>query len=193
VGQRAVERLGDGRWFVQRNMLALLQRLEELPAGFDPGKLLEHPDERVRRESLPLALRKGTGRERIIASVLGDKDERTVRMALLELQHDLPETIVPVLVGRVIKSDRSPEIRALGARTLGHSRSMLALEVLIGLATGTKTLLGKARLADKAPEVVAALQTLARSWGADARAQEVLGLAARSKDPDLRAAAGGSS
>jgi hypothetical protein len=191
VGVRAVERLSDGRWFVQRNMLALLQRLDELPAGFDPTRLLEHPDERVRRESLPLALRKGAGRERVIASALGDKDERTVRMALLELQHDLPETIVPVLVNRVIRSDRSSEIRALGARALGSSRSALALEVLIGLSTGGKTLLGKARLADKSPEMLAALQTLGRAWGADPRAQEVLALATRSKDPELRAAAGG--
>jgi hypothetical protein len=191
VGERAVERLADGRWFVLRNMLALLQRLDELPAGFDPARLLEHPDERVRRESLPLALRRGTGRERIIASALGDKDERTVRMALLELQRELPETVVPVVVARVIRSGRSPEIRALGARALGSSRSALALEVLVGLSTGGKTLLGKPRLADKSPEVVAALQTLARSWGSDPRAQEVLGLALRAKDPELRGAAGG--
>ena len=191
VGEEAVERLGDARWFVQRNMLVLLQRLDELPQRFDPGKLLEHPDERVRRESLPLALRKGTGRERIIASALGDQDERTVRMALLELQRDLPETIVPVVVARVIKSERSPEIRALAARSLGNSRSALALEVLMGLATGGRTLLGKARIAEKSPVVVAALQALARAWSADPRAQEVLAIAARSKDPELRAAAGG--
>jgi hypothetical protein len=191
VGERAVERLADGRWFVIRNMLALLQRLEVLPEGFDPGRLLEHADERVRRESLPLALRKGAGRERFIAGALGDTDERTVRMALLELQRELPETLVPVLVNRVIRSERSAELRALGARALGGSRSALALEVLIGLATEGKTLLGRLKLADPTPEAVAALQTLARTWRADARAEEVLALAARSKDADLRAAAAG--
>lgn len=191
VGERAVERLADGRWFVLRNMLTLLQRLERLPAGFEPGRFLQHPDERVRREALPLALRAGGSRERVIASALGEKDERTVRMALHELQRELPETLVPVLVARVIRAERSSEIRALAARVLGRSRSTLALEVLVGLSTGGKTLLGKPRLADKSPEMLVALQTLARSWGADARVREILALAARSKDPDLRAAAAG--
>lgn len=188
VGQRAVERLSDGRWFVQRNMLVLLQRLETLPPNFDPARLLDHQDERVRREAIPLALRKGAGRERVVAAALADQDERTVRMALLALQKDLPETLVPVLVNRVIKSERTPEIRALAARTLSGSRSALALEVLIGLSTGGKSLLGKPRLAEKSPEVIAALQTLARGWAGDARAREILQLAARAKDADLRGA-----
>jgi hypothetical protein len=53
--------------------------------------------------------------------------------------------------------------------------------------------MGKPRLADKSPEVLAALQTLARSWSADARAQELLQLAARAKDPELRTAVGAAS
>jgi len=189
VGERAVERLADGRWFVLRNMLALLQRIDQLPPGFDPVKLLDHPDQRVRRESIPLALRRRDGRERVLATALGDSDERMVRMGLLELQKDLPETLVPVLVSRVVRSQRSPEIRAFAARVLGGSRSALAIEVLLGLSTGGKTLFGKVKLADKSPEVLAAVQTLARSWAADPRAQDVLAQAARSKDPELKAAA----
>jgi hypothetical protein len=50
-------------------------------------------------------------------------------------------------------------------------------------------LFGKAKLADRSPEVLAAVQTLARAWGSDPRAQDVLGQAARSKDPELKAAA----
>ena len=188
VGECAVEKLADGRWFVLRNMLVLLRRLDVLPVGFDPRTLLDHPDQRVRRESIPLALRKGEGRERVLAAALGDTDERTVRMALLELHDDLPETLVPVLVNRVIKSERSAEIRALAARKLGNSHSPLALDVLLGLSTGGRTLLGKPRLAGKSAEVLAALQTLAHAWAADARAAEVLALAARSKDPDVRRA-----
>ena len=114
VAELAVARLADGRWFVQRNMLALLQRLETMPEGFDPVLFLDHSDQRVRRESIPLALKKGDGRERVVAAALADEDERTVRMGLLDLQEDLPETLVPVLVTRVMKSARSPEIRALG-------------------------------------------------------------------------------
>jgi hypothetical protein len=189
VGERAVERLADGRWFVLRNMLALLQRLDPLPGGFDPVKLLDHTDQRVRREAIPLALRRREGRERVLAAALADADERTVRMALLELQKDLPETLVPVLVNRVVKSARSAEIRTMGIRVLGGSRSALVLETMLTLCTGGKTLFGKPRLADKSPEVLAAVQALARGWPSEPRAQDVLGQAARSKDPELRAAA----
>jgi hypothetical protein len=94
-----------------------------------------------------------------------------------------------VLVSRVLRAERDPEIRAMGARVLGASRSALALDVLLAMATEGKTLFGKSKLADKSPEVVAAVQTLARVWAADPRAQEVLGQAARSKDSELRAAA----
>ena len=79
---------------------------------------------------------------------------------------------------------------------LGHTAlftvGTVTLEVLLGLSSGGKSLLGKPKLADKSPEVLAALQTLARSWSGDARAREVLQLAARAKDAELRAAAGGS-
>ena len=189
VAESAVERLADSRWFVQRNMLALLQRLETMPKGFDPVLFLDHSDQRVRRESIPLALRKGGGRERVVAAALADEDERTVRMGLLNLQEDLPETLVPVLVTRVIKSARSPEIRALGARALGNSTSTLALDVLIGLAIQGKSLLGRPRLGEKSPEVLASLHALARTWPADPRARPALKLAARSKDPEMRRAA----
>ena len=189
VAERAVEGLADGRWFVQRNMLALLQRLETMPEGFDPISFLDHADQRVRRESIPLALRKGGARERVVAAALADEDERTVRMGLLELQEDLPETLVPVLVTRVIKSAWSPEIRALGARALGNSTSTLALDVLIGLAIKGRSLLGRPRLGEKTPEVLASLHSLARSWPAEPRARAALAVAARSKDPEMRRAA----
>ena len=189
VAESAVERLADSRWFVQRNMLALLQRFETMPEKFDPVSFLDHADQRVRRESIPLALRKGGGRERVVAAALADEDERTVRMGLLELQEDLPETLVPVLVTRVIKTARSPEIRALGARVLGNSTSTLALDVLIGLAIKGKSLLGRPRLGEKTPEVLASLHSLARAWPAEARARAALAVAARSKDPEMRRAA----
>ena len=189
MAESAVERLADSRWFVQRNMLALLHKLETMPEGFDPVVFFDHPDQRVRRESIPLALRKGVGRERVVAAALADEDERTVRMGLLDLQEDLPETLVPVLVTRVIKSARSPEIRALGVRALGNSASTLALDVLLGLAIQGKTLMGRPRLGEKSPEVLASLQALARTWPADPRARTALKLAARSKDPEMRSAA----
>ena len=110
---------------------------------------------------------------------------------ILNLQENLPETLVPVLVTRVIKSARSPEIRALGARALGNSTSKLAFDVLMAIAFPGKSLMGRPRLGEKSPEVLASLQALARAWQAEPRARRALALAARSKDPEMRSAARG--
>lgn len=189
VAQRAVDRLRDGRWFVLRNMLSLLQRLEHVPDDFDAQRLMEHPDPRVRREALPLALRKPGVRERVLVAALADDDERMVRIALLEVQERVPDPVVPTLVNRVVRAEaRAAEIRALGARVLGRVRSPLAVSALLDLVISGKTLFGRMRMAAPSPAVLAALRTLAEAWSDDAEAQEVIRMAERSKDPEVRSA-----
>ncbi len=189
VGQRTVERLADGRWFVLRNMLALLQRLDPLPEGFDPQPFLEHADPRVRREALPLALRHPARRDRALVAALSDDDERMVRMGLLELGDRVPDAVLPTLANRVVAShDRSAEIRALGAKTLKATDSPLAMNVLLELVSPGKTLFGRAKLAGNSPEVLAALNTLAHRWSTNPQALAVLKMAAHAKDPAIRGA-----
>ena len=186
VGERALTRLQDGRWFVLRNMLSLLQRLEPLPAGFDPQAFLEHKDPRVRREAFPLALRRGS-RDRTLATALADSDERIVRMALLELQEAVPDPILPTLVNRVVlATDRPGELRTMGLRALARSRSPLAFNTLLGLATAGKTMFGRPKLASPSAESVAALRALAQGWGDRDEVREIVQQAQRSKEVDLR-------
>lgn len=190
VAERTVERLLDGRWFVIRNMLALLQRLDTIPEIFDPHRYLMHPDARVRRAALPLALRDERRRERILAAALSDEDERMVRIALLELGEEVPEPVLPTLVNRVVAFElRTVEIRALGAKALRNTRSNLALSVLLEIAVPGKNIFGKAKLAPSSPLLLAALATLAHAWSDDPRVAPVLEVAARSKDPSIRWAA----
>jgi hypothetical protein len=189
VAQRTVERLQDGRWFVLRNMLSLLQRLKHVPEDFDVQEFLEHPDPRVRREALPLALRKPGVRDRVLVSALADDDERMVRMALLEVQEQVPEPVLPTLVSRVVRAEaRGVEIRALGARVLGRVRSPLAVSALVDLVTSGRTLFGRTRMAPPSPAVLAGLRTLAEVWSDNTEVQEVLRMAERSKDPEVRSA-----
>lgn len=190
VAQRTVERLEqDHRWFVLRNMLALLQRLEHVPDEFDPQPFVEHADERVRREALPLALRKPALRDRTLVGSLSDSDERIVRMGLLELQQGVPDAVVPTLVNRVVKpGERSDEIKTLAAKVLGTSRAALARKTLLDLATSGKTMFGKAKLAGSSPVVLAAVHGLATGWPDEEDVKAVLEQAARSKDPDVRGA-----
>ncbi len=186
VGDAIMERLDESRWFVVRNMLALVQRLPERPKGFRAGPFMEHQDPRVRREAFPMAVAEPGLRERTLASGLADSDERLLRMALLEIQDSVPETLVPVLVSRVIRSDKPGDLRAMGVRALRNSRSNLARETLMSLTTSGKSFLGKTKLAPGDPEVLAAFRVLAMNWSGDRRVKNVLSAAARSKNPEIR-------
>jgi hypothetical protein len=190
LGDKILEHLRDERWFVQRNMLALLQAMNELPEGFSPMEHLEAEDPRVRRAALPLALRDPALRDRALAGAFRDPDERIVRIALLEVQDELPDTLAPVMVSRVLRTGTFPQLRSLAARALGANRSSLAREALLDLCFRKRWLLRRGRLAAGSPELLAALAVLARDWGDDPRGGRVLELARKSRDPQIRAAAG---
>jgi len=191
VGPFIPERLNDPRWFVVRNMLALVRRLPERPEAFSAGPFLDHEDVRVRREAVALATREERLRERALALGLTDPDERLLRTVLMELQESLPETLLPVLVSRVIRSDHDEDLRAMAVKALRHSRSNLALETLLEVCSEGKSILGKVKLAPPSPGVLAALQVLLHGWREDRRARQVLEAARRSKDPRFREAFAG--
>ncbi|MFV2006383.1 MAG: hypothetical protein ACC667_03010 [Longimicrobiales bacterium] len=191
VGERAVARLEDARWFVIRNLLVLFRKLQVTPEGFDAYKFSTHSDRRVRREAFPLAVKQPALRDRTIAGALADVDERMVYMALQQLRSGVPETLVPTIVKRVIHGDRSSELRSVGARTLGPSESPLALDALVQMTTDGKTLFRRHRIARGEPEVLAALSMLAEYWSANPEAKKVLAEAKRSRSHEIRSAASG--
>ncbi|TVP57105.1 MAG: hypothetical protein EA351_06575 [Gemmatimonadales bacterium] len=174
--------LEDPPWFVQRNMLALLQRMPALPHGFSPLQHLAHEDARVRREALPLALRVPGARDEALRLALDDPDERIVRMALLELQEDVPASVLPVLVEKGLREPRFPELGSLAARALGGSEGDAARDALVDRCREGR------QLAPGDPTLLSALVALASGWGHDPAVQEVLDLAGRSTDPRIRAA-----
>ena len=186
VAPQVLTRLDDPRWYVLRNMLALLRGLPENPRGFSAAAFLEHEDVRVRREAFALAIREPALRERTLATGLADPDERTLRMALVELQKSLPETLVPTLVSRVIRSGRDPDLRAMAIRALRHSHSNLALETLLEACAGGKSILGRVKLPPTSSEVLAALGVLAEVWSEDRRSAAYLNAARRARDPRIR-------
>ncbi len=191
VAEEAERLIADDRWFVLRNGLALFQQLGSMPQGISADRYLAHPDPRVRREALPLALRESHLRGRALAAALSDEDERLVRMALAEVREELPETLVPTLVSRVIESDRVPELKSTAVRALGNASSTLALDALVRLCSAGRGLFGGTRIAKGSQEVLAALSVLSGRWSHDPRAREILGRARKSKDPAVREAAAG--
>lgn len=188
VGPYLVRRLTDDRWFVQRNMLALLGELEELPEGFSAIPFAEHPEARVRREALRLLLRGVETRERAICLGLADPDERAVRLALTACGQGCPERAVPLVVSCATRGTNVDQ-RVTAIRLLAAIRQPIALEALLTVAAPRKTWLG-VRPPPKSREYLAALGAL-QGWGNDARARNALAVAARARDAEIAAAAVG--
>ncbi len=185
----AVRRLGDGRWFVIRNLLVILQDAGPWPAGFSPAPFLRHDDERVRREAFKLAFRIRDERARALSLALVDADEQVNRSALAECAADCPPAVLPLVCRRAGDAATDPELRALAIRVLGGAREAAAVQTLLHLVDGGRGWLGKPRLAAPSPHMKAALAALATGWAEHPSAARFLEIALRSSDSEVIGAA----
>jgi len=178
-------RLRDQRWFVQRNMIALMRSAKCLADSPTVHRFVSHKDARVRRESVLWALENPATKDEILARALGDADPSVLRPSLQAARGGLPAVAVPVLARRLLDADFPPEFRVLSINLLGRSGSVLALEALLHFAQNGKTLFGKPRIAAKSPEMLAALAAIARSWPTERRAAALLAQARKTRDDDI--------
>jgi len=186
IGPAVFERLGDKRWFVQRNILALLAELQWWPEEAPPDLYIGHEDPRVRKEAIRTLLRVPRHRERaLVASLRDDTDRQTLRMVMAAAQEDCPDSVIPVVVKRLGEEGLAPDLKVAAVRLLGGSASPLALEALLRLVSAGRTMFGKPKLAEKSSEMLAALRALAARWSGEPRAAAVLERAAASRDVDL--------
>lgn len=184
-----VARLTDKRWFVVRNMIALL-RDANCPLDRVPVEaFVKHEDGRVRREAYQLLFRDPLTHDRALCAALRDADRSVLRAALQHARGKLPDAGVPILAKRVVDGDFPPEFRVMSLHLLGRTNSILALDALLAWAQGGKTLLGRPKVAPKSPEMLAALGALARSWSHDRRAAVLIQTALKSSDEQILAAA----
>jgi hypothetical protein len=190
IAPEVLARLDDQRWYVVRNLLALLEEWPEHPADFSAMPYAIHPDPRVRRQALKLQLRLPAEREQAIAAALADRDEQVVGWGLLALQGELSSSILP-LVEAHARPAASPDLRPLALKALGRSRDPSVLPILLEAAQAGWSLLRRPKLPPKSRELLAALRALAEGWQDDPRAAAVLARAAASDDPDIRTAAAG--
>lgn len=188
IGPLVVERLADPRWYVQRNLLALLNEFERWPKGFYPGPYARHSDPRVRREALKLLFRVPAERNRAVLDALKDADDRIVQSGLAAAQEACPDDAVPIVIRRAHDPKFPSELRVLAIRALRGVSSPAARDALLRLASRGRTLFGRPKLAPRSPEMLAALSGLAASWAEDSRASAVIGRAKKSRDREIRAA-----
>ena len=186
-----IARLEDSRWYVTRNLLALLEELGPPPAGFSAAPYMRHTDARVRWQAVKLQLKLPAERDEALVVGLRDQDPRTLRLALglaVALQ-TCPDTAVPLLVNRATDRTLPGDLRALAVRALGYTRAPAALETLLQITAGGRTLFGREKLAAKSPELLVALAALATGWRHDPRARARLAIAASSTDGEILNAA----
>jgi hypothetical protein len=185
IAPYVAEHVRDERWYVVRNMIALLREAGCATAELPLEQLRGHADARVRRETLQLQLADPTARDDALGIALRDEDRHMLRTALQAARQKLPEAAVPVLAVRVLRSDFPPEFRVLSLFLLGRSGSVHALDALLAFVQGGKSLFGRPKLAPSSPEMLAALGGLARCWAHERRAAPLLELARASKDEQV--------
>jgi HEAT repeat protein len=184
-----VARLPDERWYVQRNLLLLLERLRRVPADFPLTRWVQHADARVRYQALSLQLKLPRSREAAVRAALEDAEPSVIRLGLVAALAQCPPSLVPQLGRLAGNPNLTGELRVHAVRVLGASRDEQALPALLRLVDGGKSFFGGAKLAAPSPVVIAALRALADGWSTHRDAHRFLALARRSFVKELRNAA----
>jgi hypothetical protein len=183
----AIERLPTAPWYLQRNILVLLGRLESLPDGFSPASYSTHGDPRIRREAIKLLLDTKDRQEETIVMGLGDADEGIVGLALAAALESCPPKAIPLVQRIAVDPKRQPELRALAVRIITRGREPETLRMLLEIVKFRRRWF-RPSLAPKSPDLLAALAGLASHWGEDPGAKEVLAYARWHTDRQIRAA-----
>ncbi len=189
IGQKLVRMSRDKRWFARRNVLALIGELDELPRKWSPGAFAEDPHPAVRREAFKLMLRKPELRDRALCGLLADDDRRARSLGLAAATESCPPEAISTLSHIVVDESIANEQRVMGVRALGRSGDAEAVGALIEVVRSGAGLAPN-RLGPKTPVMLAALQALATFPGDIGAGKKLIMKAARSNDPDVRAALG---
>ncbi len=193
VEAEILHRLEDDRWFVKRNMLALLAERGDLPEGFSALPYTRHERSAVRREAYRLALRHPEEQEEAARRGMEDDDPKVLSLAfgaLERLPDEALEAVTATLADRVGDEDLSVEIRRPGVRALGRVDDRRGLRTLLSLCRTRKLwTFWRTSLAEKGPLMLEALGALARGWADDPDAREVLERARSAPDDEIRRAA----
>jgi hypothetical protein len=188
----AMERLSDPRWYVARNLLALLAQAERIPPAFDPTPWLLHDDGRVRREALRGAVRLAALRNAALVAALADPDPSVLGIALVAAQERCPHEAVSALLDVAGRDGLDEALRARAMAALGRApRDERVLELLLNEAPREGRRLPWQSAPHTTAMMLAALSALAAGWSDDPRAMPLLRRARASADPDVRRAAGG--
>lgn len=188
IGEEIVARLPEAPWFLQRNLLLLLDRLPAWPVGLSIAPYLAHRDPRVRREAMRLSLGLSSQRDGAVIAGVRDDDEQVVRLALVAAAERCPREAAEALVARVSQRSLPPDLELLAIRLLGTTGPPGALECLLHFVMAGRVW-RRVRVDPRSPASLAALTALLTRWPEEPRVARVRSRARRHRDPAVRAAA----
>jgi hypothetical protein len=148
---------------------------------------IDHPEPRVRTEALRILFRGEATRPRAICEALSSSDPALVRMGVFTSVDDCPAAAVPLLIPLIGKSELEPGVRASAVAAVASVPQAAVVDCLLGLCFIEGGWFRRPRLAGKSPVVLAALSGLSRHWPHHARARQVIELASRHPDDEIRA------
>lgn len=190
-----VGRLDDARWYVRRNMLALLQKLEAWPPGWTPHEHARDPHPAVRREALKMLLADRHQRDRAMRQLLEEEEPRSLALGLGAALEDAPLEMIPNLLGIMEEETLNEELRAMAVRALARLRAPETVAALLDLTVEPPgrldRVLRRRKLKPADAVMLEALNELARHWWHEPSVERVLAAARKSNDPEVRAAAEG--
>jgi len=181
-------RLAGAPWYVQRNLLRLLQMLPDPPPVALAVEYSRHKDARVRVEGFRLLIRHPDARARGIVEGLSDPDTSGVRVAVMAAGEDCPPAAAPLILRGLAQGRIEPGLVPSALRALGPMvKEPGVIEVLLSYGGRKLPLLGW-RVAAKSKNTLAALSALARHWKDDPRAAPLLSRARGHPDAEIREA-----
>lgn len=174
-------------WYVLRNMLALVNAFESVPAGFTPATMHQHDNSQVRYEALKASLHIPEERDSAILKAIHDPEVRIVSLGTSASESGAPTSAETRLTEIALAPDCEPEIRIPAIRALGGFGTTTARDALLRFASPRRRLVGRSSIEGSAA-TCAALRALRDAWWDDPAAAPVLELAARSDDRAVREA-----
>jgi hypothetical protein len=187
-------RLANAPWFLVRNILTLLQELEEVGNDNNAGdllRLLEHPQVQVRTEAVRVLLRNEHTRDAALRRALRDESDRVVILAIQSVTEMAEEgerpsqSILAQLPALVDTGAQSDPVRARAVRAVGSVHRDDLRDWLVRLVSKRTPFLRRLKLVEPTQTAATALQALQRTYGSDPAVGRVLALASRSAQ-DLR-------
>ncbi|HKK08201.1 MAG TPA: hypothetical protein VKA44_04890 [Gemmatimonadota bacterium] len=186
-----VSRLQDDRWYVKRNMLALLYEMGA-PAGFSARPYAAHEHVQVRREAYKHLVADESTLEEGARMALRESDPRTLMLGLAAVER-MPEPdpgLSGLLASHARDEDLPEETRVQAVRGLAHVGGSTARHTMLRLSRRRHPILfWRHRLAPPTRVAREAVAALARGWSRDPSVQRLLVKAADSEHAELRAAA----